>query len=121
MKRHLYQDLKTWKNNPRRKPLLLQGAHQVGKTWLVESFANQEYGNFITFNFEQKPGLGELFSRSLSPDTLIENLSLHLGKKISSKDTWIFFDEIQTVPEVLTSLTRFIVPPQEISPMMVIL
>ncbi len=71
-------------------------------------FGNREYGNFVKFNFEQEPDLGELFAGSLSPTGIIENLSLYLGEKISSKDTLIFFDEIQVVPEVLTSLKYFL-------------
>lgn len=93
-----------WKKDQRRKPLLLHGARQVGKTYLVEAFGNKEYANFIKFNFEQDSGLGELFKRNLKPENIVENLSLYIGKKISSKDTLIFFDEIQVVPEVLTSL-----------------
>lgn len=96
-----------WKKDQRRKPLLLQGARQVGKTYLVEAFGNKEYANFFKFNFEQDPGLGELFKKKLKPENIIENLSLYTGEKISSKDTLIFFDEIQAVPEVLTSLKYF--------------
>jgi len=96
-----------WKKNQRRKPLLLQGARQVGKTYLVEVFGNKEYANFFKFNFEQDSDLGELFKKKLNPENIIENLSLYSGKKISSQDTLIFFDEIQAVPEVLTSLKYF--------------
>jgi len=96
-----------WKKDQRRKPLLLQGARQVGKTYLVEAFGNKEYANFFKFNFEQDAGLGELFKKKLNPENIIENLSLYSGKKISSKGTLIFFDEIQAVPQVLTSLKYF--------------
>jgi uncharacterized protein len=96
-----------WKKDQRRKPLLLQGARQVGKTYLVEAFGNKEYANFFKFNFEQDSGLGELFKKKLKPENIIENLSLYTGEKISSQDTLIFFDEIQAVPEVLTSLKYF--------------
>ncbi len=107
MKRTVYSKLLAWKNNHRRKPLLLQGARQVGKTYLVEAFGKSEYGTFVKFNFEQNPTLGELFKKNLRPADIIENLSLYSGKKISSQDTLIFFDEIQIVPEVLTSLKYF--------------
>jgi len=96
-----------WKKDQRRKPLLLQGARQVGKTYLVEVFGNKEYANFFKFNFEQDSSLGELFKKKLNPENIIENLSLYSGEKISSQDTLIFFDEIQAVPEVLTSLKYF--------------
>ncbi len=107
MKRYAYKKLLSWKKDQRRKPLLLQGARQVGKTYLVEAFGSEEYGNFVKFNFEQDPSLGELFKKNLKPENIIENLSLYLGKKISSKNTLLFFDEIQVVPEVLTSLKYF--------------
>lgn len=107
MKRRLYKKFSTWKNEHNRKPLLLQGARQVGKTYLVEEFGNKEYNNFFKFNFEQNPGLGELFKQDLNPETIINNLSLYLGKKIMPKNTLIFFDEIQAVPQVLTSLKYF--------------
>jgi len=86
---------------------LLQGARQVGKTYLIEAFGKSEYATFVKFNFEQNPALGELFKKNLRPADIIENLSLYSGKKISSQDTLIFFDEIQIVPEVLTSLKYF--------------
>jgi len=107
LNRSMYNELLSWKIRQRRKPLLLQGARQVGKTYLVEMFGKNEYGSFYKFNFEKNPGLGELFKNDLTPAKIIENLSLFSGQKISSKDTLIFFDEIQTVPEVLTSLKYF--------------
>jgi predicted AAA+ superfamily ATPase len=58
MKRTLYQDLLKWKKSNRRKPLLLQGARQVGKTWLINSFGKKEYENYVYLNFEQNPELG---------------------------------------------------------------
>ena len=107
MKRILYINLINWKKNKRRKPLLLQGARQVGKTYLVNEFGNNEYKNFIYLNFEQTPDLGTLFKKELSPVKIIENISLYIGRKINSKDTLIFFDEIQASPLALTSLKYF--------------
>jgi len=107
MKRKLYKKLSAWKNEHNRKPLLLQGARQVGKTYMVEEFGNKEYKHFFKFNFEQNPSLGELFQNDLKPETIINNLSLYLGEKITSNNTLIFFDEIQAVPQVLTSLKYF--------------
>lgn len=107
MKRALYNDLKAWKTSRRRKPLLLQGARQVGKTWLVNQFGNNEYKSLIYLNFEEDPELKTLFSKQLSPEIIIENLSIYLGKKITSENTLIFFDEIQASQHALTSLKYF--------------
>lgn len=107
MERTLYQDLLRWKNSKRRKPLLLQGARQVGKTWLINSFGKSEYNNYIYLNFEQNPALRTLFTGKLSPKEIISNLSLYLGKKIEAKDTLICFDEIQAAPEAITCLKYF--------------
>ncbi len=107
MKRHLYHKLLDWKQNNRRKPLVLQGARQVGKTWLINQFGRQEYNDYIYLNFEQNPELQSLFQGNLQPKNIIENISLYLGKKIVAQDTLICFDEIQTSPTALTSLKYF--------------
>ncbi|MBT3209690.1 MAG: ATP-binding protein [Bacteroidetes bacterium] len=107
MKRSLYKNLLVWKNSQNRKPLLLQGARQVGKTYLISEFGQKEYSNYIYLNFEQDPNLSTLFKNELKPQEIINNISLYIGKKIAFSDTLIFFDEIQTVPEVLTSLKYF--------------
>lgn len=107
MKRDAYQNLLDWKNSAQRKPLLLQGARQVGKTYLVNKFGKKEYSNYIYLNFEQTPGLASLFAANLEPFQIINNISLYIGQKIIAEDTLIFFDEIQTVPAVLTSLKYF--------------
>ncbi|MCD4679737.1 MAG: AAA family ATPase [Bacteroidales bacterium] len=107
MKRLLYNNLLQWKNDQDRKPLLLQGARQVGKTYLVNEFGEKEYSDLIYLNFEQNPGLKSIFQGELQPESVINNISLYLGKKITSEDTLLFFDEIQAVEEVLTSLKYF--------------
>ncbi|MCF6212553.1 MAG: ATP-binding protein [Flavobacteriaceae bacterium] len=107
MKRQLYAKLISWKTGKNRKPLLLQGARQVGKTYLVKAFAEKAYLNLIYLNFEQIPDLKSLFEGALNPESIIHNISLFLGKKISAENTLLFFDEIQTAPEVLTSLKYF--------------
>ena len=107
MKRTLYKNLLNWKNSNKRKPLLLQGARQVGKTYLVNEFAQREYSNYVYLNFEQNSDLKTLFTDNLAPDNIINNISLYIGRKIFSKDTLIFFDEIQTVPKAITSLKYF--------------
>jgi len=112
MRRVLYQNLLEWKSSQRRKPLLLQGARQVGKTWLINEFGKQEYQEYIYLNFEQTPNLKTLFVDELSPQKIIENIGLLSGKKINFKDTLICFDEIQNCQEALTSLKYF----QEFAP-----
>ena len=107
MKRILYNKLLKWKSNPTRKPLILQGARQTGKTYLVSEFARNEYDDFIYLNFEENSDLPELFSGSLNVSNIIENLSLYFGKKITSDNTLLFFDEIQNAPAALTSLKYF--------------
>jgi uncharacterized protein len=108
MRRIGVNQLLEWKkNHPRRKPLLLQGARQVGKSWVVKEFGKTYYKNFYNFNFENDAELRSYFEGSLRPEVIIEKLSLFIGKKIDSKDTLIFFDEIQSCPKALTSLKYF--------------
>ena len=107
MKRNAYNDLISWKKNKNRKPLVLQGARQVGKTYLVKEFGNREYKNLHYLNFEQDDNLSSLFEASLTPESIINNISLYIGVRIIAGDTLIFFDEIQIAPRVLTSLKYF--------------
>jgi predicted AAA+ superfamily ATPase len=107
MERFLYKDLLKWKVQDNRKPLLLQGARQVGKTYLLKEFARREYKDFAYFNFEQTPELATLFNYSLKPMLLVESLSAFISKKIEADETLIFFDEIQECPRALTSLKYF--------------
>ncbi len=107
MKRNLYQNLLEWKSSHRRKPLLLQGARQVGKTWLINEFGKKEYKEYIYLNFEQTPNLKTLFTNELAPQKIIENIGLLLGKKVNSENTLICFDEIQNCQEALSSLKYF--------------
>ena len=87
--------------------MLLQGARQVGKTWLINEFGKNEYSHYVYLNFEQTPSLKSLFKGDLSPQKIMENIGLFLGKKISADNTLICFDEIQICPEALTSLKYF--------------
>jgi len=107
MKRKAYEYLLSWKNNRTRKPLLLQGARQVGKTYLVNEFAQKEYSQYHYFNFEKTPDLTSIFKGSLDPDQIITKLSLYKEEKINSNETLIFFDEIQVCPEAIISLKYF--------------
>jgi len=107
MKRLAYKELTDWKNSKQRKPLLVQGARQVGKTFLALEFGKNEYKKLYHFNFEQDKTLSTLFDSTLDPKKIISNLSLYIGEKIESKHSLLFFDEIQIAPSVLTSLKYF--------------
>ncbi len=107
MHRALYKNLLDWKVSTRRKPLLIQGARQVGKTWLINEFGKKEYTDYIYLNFEQTPNLKSLFANELSLQKIIENIGLLLNKKIHFDNTLICFDEIQNCRDALTSLKYF--------------
>ncbi len=107
MKRDLYKSLLDWKSSPTRKPLLLQGARQVGKTYLLEDFGKNEFLKFHIFNFEQDKGLSPVFETDLNPNQILTDLSIHKGERISSKSDLVIFDEIQACPRALTSLKYF--------------
>ncbi len=107
MNRTLYEKLKLWKIDPKRKPLLIQGARQVGKTYLVNEFGKNEFKEYIYLNFEQNSDLKTLFAGNLNPHNIIKNIGLYFGKKIIYNKTLIFFDEIQIFPRAITSLKYF--------------
>ena len=107
MKRDIYKQLFSWKESSSRKPLVLKGARQVGKTYILKEFGKGEYGNVAYFNFEEDPDLNEIFAGRLSPEKIIDMLSIYHGSRISSDHTLIIFDEIQSSPKTLTSLKYF--------------
>lgn len=107
MERTIYQRLKKWKQAENRKPLILQGARQVGKTFLLKSFAKREYRTYCYINFEENPLFKTFFQGSLHPTIILQQLSLYLNKEILAHETLIIFDEIQECPESLTSLKYF--------------
>ena len=107
MQRNLFNELLQWKNNKKRKPLLLQGARQVGKTYLVKQFGEKEYDNYIHLNFEQNKDFAPFFKGNLIPQEIIQNISLYLEQKITPENTLIFLDEIQEEPRAITSLKYF--------------
>jgi uncharacterized protein len=107
MKRKIYQDLLNWKNSDDRKPLILQGARQVGKTYIVNVlFGAENYANVVYCNFEKEPGLSDFFI-DLNPKTILGKLANHKRREILPSYTLIVFDEIQACPEALTSLKYF--------------
>ncbi len=107
MERLLLQQLKLWKSRKARKPLILQGARQVGKTWLLKEFGRLCFDDVCYVNMEQEQGVAQLFASSLRPDRIIEQLSLYIGRKINPETSLVIFDEVQEVPRALTSLKYF--------------
>ena len=107
MKRDIYYQLIVWKNNPERKPLVLKGARQVGKTYILQNFGKNEYEDVAYFNFEEDPDLHDFFTGRLAPEKIIQTLSIFQEKKIIPDQTLIIFDEVQNSPETLTSLKYF--------------
>ena len=107
MKRNAFHDLIEWKNYEDRKPLVLKGARQVGKTWLMKEFGRSCYENYVYFNFDEEDELKSIFEVNKNPQRIIELLSLIAGDKILPEKTLIIFDEIQECPEALNSLKYF--------------
>jgi predicted AAA+ superfamily ATPase len=107
MKRTVYHELLTWKNSDSRKPLLLQGARQVGKTWLMEEFGRNEYKKVVSLNFEKTPRLSSFFDDDISPLNIIKILEQHFNTSINPADTLILFDEVQESGRALNSLKYF--------------
>ena len=106
MKRELTARLMAWKNSSRRKPLILQGARQVGKTYLLREFGKTQYKDVAYFNFEEDPRLETFFQGKLDPHRIIEHLSIYQNRKIT-EDCLLFFDEIQGSENALSSLKYF--------------
>ncbi len=107
LKRLLTNDLINWKQSNNKKPLLLQGARQVGKSTLLENFGRKEFLVSHSFNFEQRPELSSIFEQDLNPERIIDELSLAAGKAIHPESDLIILDEIQECPRALTSLKYF--------------
>lgn len=107
MDRDLHTDLQAWKIAKNRKPLILQGARQVGKTHLLKVFGEHEFANFIYLNFEEDPELKKFFLHSLDPVKIIEKIGIYKEFEIKPHKTLVIFDEIQECPEALNSLKYF--------------
>ncbi len=84
MKRDIYKQLVSWKQSSSRKPLVLKGARQVGKTYILKKFGEGEHGSVAYFNFEEDPYLNEIFTGRLSPEKIIDTLSIYNESRISS-------------------------------------
>lgn len=107
MKRSAMDQLKAWKSNVNHKPLILQGARQTGKTWLIREFAEQEYDDCVFVDFMYDTQAQSIFEENLDPARIIKVLELRTGKVITPGKTLLAFDEIQEAPRGLTSLKYF--------------
>lgn len=107
MRRNAIEDLIRWKNNDERKPMVLKGARQVGKTWIMKEFGKNYYDNFVYFNFDEEDELKSIFETNKNPQRIIDLLSMIAEEKILPEKTLIIFDEIQECPEALNSLKYF--------------
>lgn len=107
MKRKLLENLVEWKNRKAHKPLILEGARQVGKTWLMQEFGNTQYKKVAYINFDRNLKMRETFETDLDTKRLITAIGLDAEFKITPEDTLIIFDEIQECPRAITSLKYF--------------
>ncbi len=107
MKRNLLNKLLKWKEMPNRKPLIIRGARQTGKTWLMREFGKKAFKKMVYVNFENEPRFRDLFIKDYNTARIISMLELHLNEKIDAEDTLLIFDEIQAVDGGLTSLKYF--------------
>ena len=107
MYRLAIEKLLKWKESKHRKPLIIEGARQVGKTWLMKEFGRLYYSDTVYINFDSNSRMAELFASDLDTKRLITGLELYVGRKIDSEHTLLIFDEVQEVPRALTSLKYF--------------
>lgn len=107
MKRNAIKNLAEWKKSDDRKPMVLKGARQVGKTWLMKEFGRTYYDQYVYFNFDEEDELKSIFETNKNPYRIIELLSMISGEKILPEKTLIIFDEIQECPEALNTLKYF--------------
>ncbi len=107
MKRNIMQDLVVWKNSTARKPLVLRGARQVGKTYVLKAFGQQEFQKLHYINFEEDERLEAIFAKDLRPERIVDELQFYLNSSINREKDLLVLDEIQRCPRALTSLKYF--------------
>lgn len=107
IQRNAIGSLEKWKNKKSRKPLILQGARQVGKTWLLKEFGKSRFKDVAVFNFDENPELKQFFESTKDVKRIIDNLSLVHGRTITPENTFIIFDEIQECNAALNTLKYF--------------
>lgn len=107
MERLLLIEMEKWKNKVKRKPLIIQGARQVGKTWIMKEFGKRYFHNVVYINFDNNERMKNVFDIDYDIDRIISALKIEHGKNFSAEDTLLIFDEIQEVPKALTALKYF--------------
>ncbi len=107
MHRDAMNELYRWKEKKNRKPLIIRGARQVGKTWLMQEFGKTSYDETVYINFDNNSQMKELFSADMRIERIVTGLELYVGHKINPINTLLIFDEIQEVPKALSSLKYF--------------
>lgn len=107
MERIILQKLLKWKNSPYRKPLILKGVRQVGKTWLLKEFGRRYYENTVYLNFDENVEYKQFFEKCKDVNRILQNLRLASGQKIEPQKTLLIFDEVQDCPEVINALKYF--------------
>ena len=107
MYREILEDLKEWKDNPGRKPLLLTGVRQCGKTYIIEEFARENFKSYVRINFEESEKLSSIFDYDFDVRRIVAELERNCRTKIVPGETCVFFDEIQECPRAITSLKYF--------------
>lgn len=107
MERELFAKLEKWKNKKKRKPLIIQGARQVGKTWIMKEFGARYFKNTIYINFDNNEIMKKVFEIDFDTSRIISAIKIEFGKSFNVEDTLIIFDEIQEAPKALASLKYF--------------
>ncbi len=107
IERDITKALVAWKESPQRKPLLLKGVRQCGKTWVLEHFGKTHFRNVVTFNFDKNPEIATFFAGSYEPKRILTQLTAYSGQTILPQETLIIFDEVQLCPRALNSLKYF--------------
>ena len=107
MERLLMQELVKWKGKQNRKPLIIKGARQVGKTWLMKEFGKRCFENVVYINFENNRRMKNVFAMDYDVERILSALKIESGKKIEANDTLLIFDEVQEVPGALSALKYF--------------
>ena len=108
MERLILKQLLEWKNSPYRKPLILKGVRQVGKTWLLKEFGRRCYENTAYFNFDEHEEYKQFFETTKDVDRILQNLMLVSGQKIVPEKTLLIFDEIQDCPKVINIFAKML-------------
>ena len=107
MERLLMQELVKWKGKQNRKPLIIKGARQVGKTWLMKEFGKRCFENVVYINFENNRRMKNVFAMDYDVERILSALKIESGKKIEANDTLLILDEVQEVPGALSALKYF--------------